>query len=126
MKMAYSYETADVTNYGLLKEFSRENKQKPTIAESRLWEFLKKSQLGKPFRRQHIIGNYIADFICLPTKTIIEVDGKYHQLPWQQESDQNRTEILEKSGYKVLRFTNDDVLLDLERVLTIIKENIGL
>lgn len=123
--MAYSYETSDAINYGLLKTFAKELKRNPTKAEAYLWEYLKASQLGKPFRRQHIIGNYIADFFCLPTKTVVEIDGGYHQLPEQMDSDEERTKWLNRQGYSVIRFTNEEVLFDTQQVINRIKENIN-
>ncbi|MBQ5511136.1 MAG: DUF559 domain-containing protein, partial [Prevotella sp.] len=82
------YETANVMTYGKLKDFANENRKNPTQAESILWDYLKGKQLGVSFRRQHVIGEYIADFICLSHHLIIEIDGNYHQLPEQQSSDE--------------------------------------
>jgi very-short-patch-repair endonuclease len=79
---------------------------------------------GGHFRRQHIIGQYIADFACLSHKLIIELDGVYHQLPNQQISDEERTEWLESKGFYVLRFTNEEVIGDTEKVLNKIKNYI--
>lgn len=124
MKMNYDYCTADQFNYQLLKEFANNNKKHPTEAESILWDFLKRSGLGKPFRRQHIIGNYIADFFCLPARLIIEIDGGYHQLPQQKNDDETRTEWLKKEGFHVIRFTNEEVISNIESVLQTIKEHI--
>ena len=112
---------ADPMLYPLLKEFAAENRRKPTEAESILWEFLKGNFWGAHFRRQHIIGSYIADFVCLSHKLIIEIDGGYHQLPGQQTSDQERTEWLKSKGYTVIRFTNEAIMADTEKVLTAIK-----
>ena len=120
----YSYSTAAPYIYKLLKEFARENRAKPTEAEMVLWRELRGSQLGVPFRRQHIIGEYIADFVSLPAKIIIELDGRYHSLPEQQISDEERTQWLEQHGFKVIRFTNEQVLCDIENVLLMIKRNI--
>ena len=122
--MNYDYCTADQFNYQLLKEFANNNKKHPTEAESILWDFLKRSGLGKPFRRQHIIGNYIADFFCLPARLIIEIDGGYHQLPQQKNDDETRTEWLKKEGFHVIRFTNEEVISNIESVLQTIKEHI--
>ena len=120
-KRAFGYEMADPMLYPLLKEFAAENRRKPTEAESILWEFLKGNFWGAHFRRQHIIGSYIADFVCLSHKLIIEIDGGYHQLPGQQTSDQERTEWLKSKGYTVIRFTNEAIMADTEKVLTAIK-----
>ena len=117
----YGYEMADPMLYEQLKQFAAQHRKAPTEAESVLWELLKGKVLGVSFRRQHIIGPYIADFACLSHKFIIEVDGGYHQLPNQQTSDQERTAWLENKGFKVLRFTNEEILTDAESVLNKIK-----
>lgn len=115
---------ADPIEYTLIKEFAIENRKKPTEAECILWNYLKGNVLGVHFRRQHIIGHFIADFACLSHKLIIEVDGKYHQLPSQEISDKERTDWLENKGFKVLRFSNEQIISDTDRVLTIIREYI--
>ena len=120
-----SYKTADPFKYSLLKEFARENRKNPTEAESLLWQFLRDGQLGTVFKRQHIIDNYIADFISLRQKLIIEVDGGYHSLPDQIISDEERTEILNYWGYRLIRFTNEDILFGIDMVLEKIKEEIN-
>ena len=120
-----SYKTADPFKYSLLKEFARENRKNPTEAESLLWQFLRDGQLGTVFKRQHIIDYYIADFISLRQKLIIEVDGGYHSLPDQLISDEERTEILNYWGYRLIRFTNDEVLFGIDKVLEKIKEEIN-
>jgi methionine--tRNA ligase beta chain len=114
---AYSYLTADPHTYGLLKEFVKEHRSSPTDAEIALWEMLRGKQLdGYKFRRQHIIGHYIADFVCLPAKLIIEVDGLTHQIPENQVSDEERTAELKKHGFEVIRFNNIEVINERERV----------
>ena len=119
------YFTADPTLYDILKQFAKENRQKETLAETILWKFLRGRQLGVNFRRQHIIGDYIADFVCLPQKLIIELDGGYHQLSSQQLSDEERTVWLNNKGFKVLRFSNEEVIGNIEGTLEAIKENIN-
>ena len=123
-KCSFGYEMADPTEYTLLKDFAIENRKKPTEAESILWDYLKGNVFGVHFRRQHIIGQFIADFVCLSHKLIIEVDGKYHQLPNQKISDRERTDWLENKGFKILRFSNEQIISDTDRVLTIIHEYI--
>ena len=114
----FGYETADPALYHLLKDFAEENKNNPTKAELILWEQFKSKQLeGFKIRRQHIIGQYIADFICLPQNLIIEIDGKIHQLPENKESDEIRTAWLEKQGFKVIRFKNEEVINEIDKVL---------
>lgn len=121
----YSYMTADPYLYSLLKQFSKELKKNMTPAESILWSFLKGNGLGKPFRRQHIIGEFIADFVCLPRKIIIELDGGYHNLPQQQISDKERTKWLEDKGFTVIRFTNEEVIGDKFNVINKIEKFIN-
>lgn len=115
---------AEPVMYGLLKQFVKENRRHETQAESVLWSFLRDNQLGVHFRRQHIIGPFIADFACLPQRLIVELDGEYHQLPTQQLSDEERTKWLESKGFKVIRFTNEEVIGNLENTLSVIKEHI--
>lgn len=114
---AYEYQTSDPHTYGLLKEFVKQHRSNPTDAELALWETLRGKQLdGYKFRRQHIIGNYIADFVCLSAKLIIEVDGLIHQIPENKASDEQRTEELNRLGFEVIRFNNVEVINERERV----------
>ncbi len=119
-----SYEMADRLLYGKLKEFSEELRKHQTEAEGILWECLKNKQLkGYKFRRQHIVGQYITDFVCLKSRLIIEVDGKIHQLPDNLESDEIRTSWMCENGFKVIRFSNEQVIGDIDNTLeTILKE----
>ena len=121
----YSYRTADPFYYTLLKEFALQHRKNPTEAESILWNFLQKRALGQPFRRQHIIGCFIADFVCLPKQLVIEIDGGYHQLPDAQISDEERTKQLNAFGFRVIRFTNEEVVFDSGSVLNKIKEQLN-
>ena len=120
--MGYSYQTADPMTYRLLKEFAAKQRAIPTEAESLLWNFLRASQMGVRYRYQHIIGEYIADFACVTNKLIIEIDGLYHSLPEQKISDEERTEWLERNGWRVIRFTNEEIFSNLENVLERIKD----
>jgi methionyl-tRNA synthetase len=123
LREKYSYETADPMTYGLLKKFVKEHRSNPTEAERVLWEQLRGKQLdGYKFRRQHIIGDYIADFVSLQKKLIIEVDGLIHQLPENKANDEERTLWLEKEGYTVIRFRNEEVLSNTENTLNKIIE----
>lgn len=131
-KMNYEYRTANTDAYTRLKEFVEENRGNQTPAEEKLWAILRGKKIGGyKFRRQHIIGNYIADFICLNENLIIEVDGSIHQLPENQANDESRTKDLNILGFKVIRFTNDEVLFNSDHVISSIlsalkKENIEL
>ena len=118
--MAYNtfdYQTADPLLYERLKGFAYENRNNPTPAERLMWEMLRSNNLGVRFRRQHIIGPFIADFACVEEGLVIEIDGGYHQLPEQEISDYDRTVWLMSHGFNVLRFTNEEVLGDVDDVL---------
>jgi very-short-patch-repair endonuclease len=81
----------------------------PTQAEATLWAYLRNNRLlGLPFRRQHVVCGFIADFFCHRIKLAIEVDGSIHEQ--QQDYDRERDAILLLHGIKTLRFTNEDVL----------------
>ncbi len=87
-----------------------------TDAERRLWQALRHRQLhGLRFRRQHPYDGYILDFVCLEANLVIEVDGGQHAANGAE--DAIRTSALEKAGFKVLRFWNDQVLRELDAVL---------
>ena len=79
----------------------------PTEAEKIVWEFLKSSLLGYKFNRQHIIGNFIVDFICSEERLIVEIDGEYHGEHSQMVDDAYRTEWLNKNKFTLIRFTNE-------------------
>ena len=88
-----------------------------TDAEKRLWGRLRNEALGYDFRRQHRIGVYIVDFVCLERKLIVEVDGGQHNEPSGIEHDARRTAWLNDVGYDVLRFWNNDVLAGTDDVV---------
>ncbi len=122
----FDYQTADPLIYGLLKQFVREHRSRPTDAENVLWQMLRGKKLdGVKFRRQHIIGAYIADFVCLDKKLIIEVDGLIHQLPENVASDIERTDWLKEHGFEVIRFTNDEVLFKTDNTIAAITEKLN-
>ena len=115
---SFKYETADPILYATLKDFATKHRGNPTQAEDILWTLLKGKKIeSHKFRRQHIIGKYIADFVCLDKKLVIEVDGAIHQLPENKESDIQRTEWLNSKGYSVLRFTNEEIIGGIENVI---------
>lgn len=120
----YIYETADEMEYELLKNNAIHNRQYATEAERLLWHYLKEKKIGYKFRRQHIVGEYITDFINLKHKLIIEIDGKYHQEAEQVIKDTQRTQYLEQKGYTVIRFTNEEVFNHMEDVINKIKGTI--
>ena len=98
-----------------LKELAKNLRKNSTDAESKLWQYLRKRQIGGyKFRMQLVIEPYIVDLVCLEKKLIIELDGGQHLL--QKNEDKLREEYLKKKGYSILRFWNDDVLLKTESV----------
>ena len=113
----YEYQTSDPLLYPLLKEFAQKNRANPTEAEEKLWHNIKGGNLGVKFNRQHIIGEFIADFVCIEKGLVIEIDGGYHTLPDMVISDEDRTRWLNAHGFDVLRFTNDEVISDIYGVL---------
>ena len=120
-----SFYTTDANTWKLLKENAKSMRLEPTEAEDLLWQNLRGLKLGVKFRRQQPVDIFIPDFVCTQKKLIIEVDGEYHNGKEQIELDVERTRILETIGYKVLRFTNEEVLTNvssvLERIRTVIK-----
>ena len=100
-----------------LVERAKGMRREMTVPERRLWYALRAKRLdGAKFRRQVVIDRYIADFACrIPSMLIVEVDGETHV--GREGYDAARTAFLEKRGYRVLRFTNDDVMSSLDGVL---------
>jgi len=113
------YLTAHKTKWNTLKQFGRDNRKNPTHAEKIVWLMVRKGQLGVQFRRQHAIAEYIADFVCLDKKLVIEIDGDSHNE--REEYDTCRTEVFEAMGFRVIRFTNDEVFHKSEFVESSIK-----
>ena len=100
---------------------ARELRQQMTPAEAALWERLRRKQLaGLKFRRQHPIERFIVDFYCPSARLIVEVDGEIHR--YQEREDAARDAFLTQRGYRILRFQNDDVLQNIEKVLEKIKD----
>ena len=96
---------------------ARNMRRQPTDAEKLLWLKLVSRQLsGLKFRRQHTIGHYIVDFICVEKMLIIEIDGGQHAESPVTQQDEQRTAFLEGMGYRVLRFWNNDVLQNIDGV----------
>jgi very-short-patch-repair endonuclease len=97
-----------------------------TYAEKVLWKALRNRRFKNyKFRRQHPIGQFIADFYCHQSKVVIEVDGGIHNLTSIAEHDEGRTFELEQQGIKVIRFTNDEIINDLEKVLGRVEDNLA-
>ena len=95
---------------------ARDLRQSQTEAEKVIWHHLKaKRFLGLKFKRQHPIGPYFPDFVCLEQKLVIEIDGGQHS---ENTKDVTRTKYLEKEGYTVIRFWNNDVLGNIDGLLS--------
>ena len=95
---------------------ARQLRKAMTDAEQVLWARLRRRQLyGLKFRRQQPMGNYIVDFVCLEKKLVVEVDGGQHAD--RAEYDARRSRWLEDQGFKVMRFWNNQVLVETEAVI---------
>jgi very-short-patch-repair endonuclease len=104
---------------------AKELRRTETEAERLLWARLHKNQLlGLQFRRQHPINRFIADFYCPKIKLVVEVDGGIHEIPEYQAYDIGRSEILNDFGIKVIRFTNEQIIEDIENVIKNIEKNV--
>ena len=107
-----------------IKEFSRDMRKNSTKAENLLWQKIRNGQLGFKFRRQHQIDNkYIADFICLEKRLIIELDGGQHN---DRPKDKDRTLYLENNNFKVIRFWDNEILQNIDGCLEILLKEISL
>jgi leucyl-tRNA synthetase len=94
-----------------------------TLEEKKLWFQLRNNSLGCRFRRQHSIGNFIADFFCVEKRLVIEIDGGQHLD--NKESDQERTDFFDSLGIEVIRFWNSEVRDDIDEVITKIKDKLS-
>ena len=102
--------------YGLARDEARRLRRSQSDAEYVLWFHLRRRRFqGLKFRRQHPIGPYIVDFCCIDKKLIVEVDGSQHLE--NVDYDGQRTTFLERNGYRVIRFWNQEVLTEIEGVL---------
>jgi len=120
IKKTPGFVTADLQNYRYLKDFRENLKKNPTEAEKLIWEYLRNKKTGHKIRRQHVIDNFIVDFVCIKKQVVIEIDGEIHLQ--QQEYDMLRTNTLNEKGFKVIRFTNAEVFANPVIVAEKIKE----
>lgn len=112
---------ANPMNYELLEENARKMRKEPTEAEAVMWQVLKGEEFGAKFRRQHVIGDYIVDFVDLQSGLVVEIDGEYHSSQEQRELDEQRTAWLTAHNFVVARFTNNEVLHDIDNVCSVIR-----
>jgi cyclase len=108
----------------LIFELAKDLRRNMTEAEIVLWMHLKSGVNGLKFRRQHPVGIYIADFYCHKVKLIIEIDGLIHKKPELKEHDKKREHDLKALGYCMLRFTNKEILTDIENALKKIRTEV--
>ncbi len=107
-------------------ELSRQLRERMTTAELLMWNKLKNNQFcGYKFRRQHPIHKFIVDFYCHELKLILEIDGKYHNSEEQKSEDFKRSELLQFQGLKEIRFTNEEIINDIDLVLKKLEQEIN-
>lgn len=104
--------------------FARKLRRDMTDAEKKLWSLLRNNRLGVKFRRQVPYGPYILDFYCVKARLVIELDGSQHYTPEGRGRDAKRDAYLRSDGLQVLRFLNDEVMLNEEGVEQVIYEKV--
>jgi very-short-patch-repair endonuclease len=102
------YETTDKNTWFNLKSFANKNRKNPTFAEKIMWNALRNKRIGYRFRRQHAIDKFIVDFVCLEKMLIIEIDGISHE--GKEDYDEIRTGKLNALGFRVIRYSDEEVL----------------
>lgn len=111
-----------INNKPELKDYRKQLRNRSTSAEATLWTYLQKSQLeNRKFRRQHSLGNFIADFYCPTEKLVVELDGEGHCHEPGIERDRVKENYLRSIGIRVIRFENKWVFEDVGWVLEQIK-----
>jgi len=118
-EVIFGYNTANPLTYSIIKDYRENLKANPTEAEKVAWKFLRNKQTGHKIRRQHVIDDFITDFVCLLKKVVIEIDGKIHE--FHKDYDSMRTYRLNELGYKVIRFSNEEVIANPKKVAERIK-----
>ena len=113
------YNTADAFVYKYIKDARKVLVENPTEAENILWKHLKGCKIGYKIRRQHVIGKYVVDFVCISPKLVIEIGPIHLQ---QIEEDILRTFDLNDHGFRVIRFSNEEVYKNAAQVARKIKE----
>jgi very-short-patch-repair endonuclease len=117
------YITSSAEQWEKLKPLARDMRHQPTPAEDVLWQRLRHRQVKQAkFRRQHSIDGFIVDFVCIPQRLIVEIDGSIHDSPDRQRYDAERQARLEALGFRVIRFTNGKVLQSTDSVVAVIAD----
>jgi len=107
----------------VLNPIAKALRKRSTDTEARLWSRLRDRRFGRfKFRRQHPVGRYVVDFVCLEAKIVIEVDGGQHNESGKKMEDRKRDEWLAGEGYRVLRFWANEIFENLDGVLERIRE----
>jgi very-short-patch-repair endonuclease len=102
---------------------AKQLRQAMTPAETLLWRYLKAGRVdGLGFRRQTPIRNYIVDFLCHSAKLVVELDGASHDFEERMNADENRDAFFVSEGFQILRFTNNEVMSNLEGVVETIRQ----
>jgi len=109
----------------IIFENAKKLRNNMTEAERILWMHLRDGINGFKFRRQHPVGNYIADFFCHKAKLIVELDGSVHNNEDVKNNDIQRQNDLQLLGYNIIRFNNDDVFKNVEKVIEQIQKKVN-
>ncbi len=104
------------------KSYRSKLRRNLTEPEKKLWYVIRNKQLGIKFRRQHGISNFIVDFYCSELKLVLEIDGDSHYSPDNKQADLERDKYIVSLGLTVLRFSNLEIMQNLEGVLVSIIE----
>jgi very-short-patch-repair endonuclease len=108
-----------------MKPRRRELRNNTTTAEQVLWEHLRRKQIeGARFRRQYSIGAFVVDFYCPQLRLVIEVDGSIHEREDVRKKDQKRQKRIEDLKLRVIRFTNKEVMTDIQSVIHTIRDTV--
>lgn len=121
------YVTTTMEQWKILSDFAKQNRKNATAAEDALWQEVRNRKIKNfKFRRQHPIAGFIPDFVCLEQKLIVEIDGKYHNTEEQKKYDEAREQWLKEHNYRLIRFTNEEVLNYMPIVLQQLAEALSL
>ena len=118
VKSSAFWRTANPATYASIEQYIQEYRNPSTESESILWKALSSEKLKDyEFEKQQILGDYITDIICVKENLIVEIDGLIHQLPENEGTEEERAKWLKTEGYRVLRFTNEEIFANIEKVL---------
>ena len=104
--------------YASVFVYAKKLRNNPTRAEEKLWTYLRKHLTGYRFRRQHPMWKYVVDFYCHYLKLVIEIDGGIHLDVNVQDKDDDKEKDIRNLGLEIIRFTNEEVLCDIDSVMS--------